>query len=84
MAKGAEGKMVGTTRKPLFFRSEPKKGDNIIKILAKDHTVKISENKGEWLKIKEGKKEGYVMAEYVDFIPGTQEEQETKEDDGDE
>lgn len=92
MARESEVKMVGTTRKPLFFRSKPEKGDNVIKILAKDHTVKVIEDQGEWLKIKEGKKEGYVMAQYVAVAPevpeepGTEEteEPETKEADGDE
>lgn len=70
MAREREGKMKGTVKCDLYFRSEPKKEDgNIITYLEKGKEITILENQGEWLKVKVGNKHGYVMAEFVDIAP---------------
>ena len=61
--------MIGVVKKNLHFRKTAEKTDNIIKILPKDQNVNVVEDLGEWLKVKEGKTTGYVMAEYVAFAP---------------
>ena len=70
MAREREGKMKGTVKCNLYFRSEPKKeATNIITYLEKGKEITILEDQGEWLKVKVGNKHGYVMAEYVDIAP---------------
>ena len=81
MAREREGKMKGTVKCDLYFRSEPKKEDgNIITYLAKGRVITILEDLGEWLKVKVVNKHGYVMAEYVDIAPEAAEEAETAEE----
>lgn len=87
MAREREGKMKGTVKCDLYFRSEPKKEDgNIITYLEKGKEITILENQGEWLKVKVGNKHGHVMAEFVDIAPedpgtpGTPEQLEIEKD----
>ena len=84
MAREREGKMKGTVKCDLYFRSEPKKeAENIITYLEKGREITILENQGEWLKVKVGNKHGYVMAEFVDIAPedpGTPEQLEIEKD----
>lgn len=70
MAREREGKMKGTVKCDLYFRSEPKKeAANIITYLEKGKEITILEDQGEWLKVKVGNKHGHVMAEFVDIAP---------------
>ena len=81
MAREREGKMKGTVKCDLNFRSEPKKEDvNIITYLEKGKEITILEDQGEWLKVKVGNKHGYVMAEYMDIAPEAPEEPEQPEE----
>lgn len=84
MAREREGKMKGTVKCDLNFRSEPKREDgNIITYLEKGKEITILEDQGEWLKVKVGNKHGHVMAEFVDITPedpGTPEQLEIEKD----
>ncbi|MGN0695042.1 MAG: SH3 domain-containing protein [Lentihominibacter sp.] len=61
--------MKAAVKCELNFRSEPKKGDNVIRILPKGHRVTIIEVADKWMKVKASRKTGYVRTEYVDIIP---------------
>lgn len=74
--------MLGTTKCAVNFRSKPEKADNVIKIIQKDHAVNIVQAKDVpegWLKIKVGKKPGYVMADFVDITPENKNEEDDPE-----
>lgn len=75
--------MLGTTKCAVNFRNKAEKGDNLIKIIPKGHTVNILEEKDVpegWLKVKVGRKTGYMMAEFVEAHSKTGEEVEGKID----
>lgn len=69
--------MVGTTKCAVNFRSKAEKADNVIKVIPKDYTVNIvqAENVPEgWLKVKVGRKTGYMMAEFIEKHSKTSEQ----------
>ncbi len=78
--------MKAAVKCELNFRSEPKKGDNVIRILPKGHRVTIIEVADKWMKVKASRKTGYVRTEYVDIIPEEIKEpaEETEAGEGDE
>ncbi len=53
----------------LNLRKTPEKANNVVTLLNKGDEVTVLENSKDWLKVKAGDAEGYVMAEYVELEP---------------
>ncbi len=58
------------------IRKEANTTSDILEVVDKDEKVTIIEEKGEWVKVKYGTKEGYCMKKYL-TISGTKDEKKT-------